>query len=323
MKDLAIGIDLGGTNLKGVVMEKNGAMQLLTRVPTQAAKGGQQVLKNIIGLVSELMAKQGGAERIIGVGIGTPGFIDGDGTILGGAENIPGWKRTQVFQPILQATGLRVVAGNDVTVAALAESRYGAGRGVQNVALLALGTGIGGGVMINGHVYKGTHGMAAELGHIPVETGGRQCNCGQRGCVEQYASSPGIAANAREFCKSIPVGQRTAFVEEVLARPDQVSAKTVYEYLNTGDPVALRVHEYSADMLARAVGVILNVLSPDRVILGGGVMKRNHHMVDSMTKLAPRYAWPQIAERCDYRMAECGEDAGVKGAAALVFDELV
>lgn len=322
MEKLAIGIDLGGTNLKGIVMGSDGEGRHVTRVPTEAQKGGQQVLQNILTLVDLLVQKVHGEAEILGVGLGSPGFIDKDGTVLGGAENLPGWKGTQIYAPIMERFGLRTTAANDVTVAALAELKYGAGKGVDNLVCFALGTGIGGGIAINGRLYKGTHGMAGELGHIVVETDGVQCNCGQRGCVERYASATGIVRLAREYAAGAAEGEKTPFVRLVNEKPSEVTSKMVYDYVAEKDPVALKVHETACEMLGRAVGITLNALAPDRVVLGGGVMMAGEVILEGVSRHGSRYCWPAIFERCDIVSAQMGEDAGVMGAAGMVFEEL-
>jgi glucokinase len=322
MEKLAIGIDLGGTNLKGIVMNEQGEGRHLTRIPTEAKKGGQKVLENILTLIDKLLQKERSKEDIIGVGIGTPGFVDRDGTVIGGAENLPGWKGTNLYDPIQKRFGLPATAGNDVTVAALAESRFGAGKGVKNMVCFALGTGIGGGLVIGGNLYKGAHGMAGEIGHISVETNGLQCNCGQKGCVEQYASAPGIVAMAIRVCKELDAKQQTAFAREVLHKPQSLTSKIVYDYVKKNDPVACRVNELVCEKLARAVGVIINVLSPDRIILGGGVMMAGQIIVDTVSRYVPQFCWPEIWKRCDIAIAQLEENAGVLGAAGLVFEDL-
>jgi glucokinase len=324
MEKIAIGIDLGGTNLKGIIMNEQGDGRHLSRIPTEAKKGGQKVLDNILTLIEKLIQKEGSKDNIIGVGIGTPGFVDRDGTVIGGAENLPGWKGTRLYDPIQQRFGLPATAGNDVTVATLAESRFGAGKGVKNMVCLALGTGIGGGLVINDQLYKGTHGMAGEFGHISVETNGLQCNCGQKGCVEQYASATGIVEAAIRLCKDLDAKdtkQQTAFVHEVLRKPQSLTSKIVYDYVKKNDPVACRVNEYVCEMLARAIGVIVNGLSPDRIILGGGVMMAGQVIVDTVSRYVPQFCWPEIWKRCDIAIAQLEENAGVLGAAGLVFED--
>jgi glucokinase len=318
----AIGIDLGGTNLKGIVMNQDGSFRHLTRVPTQAEKGGATVLANILRLVGELVEKEGSTRNIVGVGIGTPGFVDEDGTVLGGAENLPGWKGTQIYKPILDKFGLRAAACNDVTVMALAESRYGAGRGVKNMVCLAMGTGIGGGIVINGHVYKGSHGMAGELGHISVETSGVQCNCGIKGCVECYASATGIVNLAKAYASQFEPSKPSALQRMALDTPEALSAKLIYDHAKDGDEFGVFVNDRACRKLAVSIGMFLNSLAPDRIVLGGGVMMAGQIIIDTVSKHVPKHCWPQIWERCDIVAAELGENAGVLGAAALAFDEL-
>ncbi|NLG17402.1 MAG: ROK family protein [Fibrobacter sp.] len=322
MEKAAIGIDLGGTNLKGIIMNDKGQGRHLTRVPTEAEKGGAHVLENILVLIEKLIAQEGSKDHISGVGIGTPGFVDDDGTVLGGAENLPGWKGTQIYKPILEKFGLKAIAANDVTVAALAEAKYGAGKGVRNSVCFALGTGIGGGIVIENHLYKGTHGMAGELGHIVVETNGIPCNCGQKGCVERYASATGIVNLAKKLSAEKKGKDETQFTKEVNGNPSAVTSKMVYDFVKKSDPVAMNVNEIACDMLARAVGITLNALSPDRVILGGGVMMAGQVIIDTVSKYTPRYCWPAIWERCEIVIAQLGEDAGVLGSGAMVFEEL-
>ncbi len=321
MEQVAIGIDLGGTNLKGIVMNRDGEGRHLTRIPTEAKKGGQKVLENILTLIDKLILKEGSKDNIIGVGIGTPGFVDRDGTILGGAENLPGWKGMQIYEPIQQRFGLPATGGNDVTVTALAESRFGAGKGVKNMVCLALGTGIGGGIVVNGQLYKGSHGMAGELGHICVETNGLQCNCGQKGCVERYASATGIVDMAISVCQNLDAKNQTPFAHEVLRKPQSLTSKVVYDYVKKNDPVACRVNELVCEKLARCVGIIVNTLSPDRIILGGGVMMAGQVIIDTVSRYVPMFCWPEVWKRCDMAIAQLGENAGVLGAAGLVFED--
>lgn len=319
MEKSAIGIDLGGTNLKGIIIDKNGRGRHLTRIPTGAEKGGAHVMENILTLIGMLIEKEGTSETIMGVGIGTPGFVSVDG-IVDGAENLPGWKGTHLYEPVEKKFGFKTIGANDATVAALAEARFGAGRGVRNMVLLTLGTGIGGGMVIDHKLYTGTFGMAGELGHIIVETGGIQCNCGLKGCVERYASATGHVTLANLFADATPVGQETPFTRFVKGSPEAVSSKTIYDYVEQGDPVALKVHETASEMLGRLIGSICNSISPDLIILGGGVMKSGKIITDAVARYAAQNCWPMIWNKCRIELAQLSEDAGVLGAGAMVFD---
>ncbi|GBU20212.1 glucokinase [Fibrobacteres bacterium R8-0-B4] len=316
----AIGIDLGGTAIKGAVIDENGICGGVTRVPTEAAGGGRRILENILSLIEKLIKENGGsAGAFIGVGIGTPGFVDSDGSILNGGANLPGWTGMQVYAPIAERFGLRASAANDVTSVALAELMFGAGRGVQNMVCFALGTGVGGGIVTNGRLYKGSHGMAGEIGHIVVETDGEPCPCGQRGCVERYASATGIVKAALDFAKD--EGCKTDLAKSARENPGEVTSKLVYEYVAKGDALALKVHERACDMLGRAVGIIINTFSPDRVVLGGGVMMAGSVVLEAVKKYAALHCWPEIFKLCEIVPAQMGEDAGVLGAGALALEE--
>jgi len=317
----AIGIDLGGTAIKGTVMGEDGVCSHITRVPTEAQLGGARVLENILTLIDQLIAKSGlKPADFVGVGFGTPGFVDSDGTILGGAENLPGWKGTQVYAPIRERFGLKALGANDVTAVALAELKYGAGKGVNNIVCMALGTGLGGGIVTDGKLYKGTHGMAGEVGHITVEPDGYQCTCGRKGCVERYASATGIVHMALEFSNAASGGEITPFAEIARKNPDAVTSKMVYEYVAKSDAIALKVHNKMCSMLGRAVGALIDILSPDRIILGGGVMMAGDIIINTVKQHTKQHCWPAIFDRCEIVPAQLSEDAGVIGAASLALE---
>ncbi|MDR2694276.1 MAG: ROK family protein [Chitinispirillales bacterium] len=317
----AIGIDLGGTAIKGAIIDEGGICGGVIRVPTEAQGGGRRIMENILSLIGRLAEGGGGPGAFIGVGIGTPGFVDSDGVILNGGANLPGWTGMQVYAPIAERFGLRSSAANDVTSVALAELMFGAGRGVKNMVCFALGTGVGGGIVTNGRLYKGSHGMAGEIGHIVVETNGEECPCGQRGCVERYASATGIVKMAAAMAKEAADGNVTELAEFVRANPGEVTSKLVYEYAAKGDALALRVHERACDMLGRAVGIVINTFSPDRVVLGGGVMMAGSVVLEAVKRYAALHCWPEIFKLCEIVPARMGEDAGVLGAGALALEE--
>jgi glucokinase len=321
-KKTAIGIDLGGTTIKGAVMDEDGDCSHVVRVPTEGHLGGERILANIIALIGDLISKSGRpAPDFAGIGIGTPGFVGGDGTMLDGGANLPGWKGMQIYAPIRERFGLGVSAVNDVTAVALAELKFGAGRGVNNIVCFALGTGVGGGIVTNGRLYKGTYGMAGEVGHIVVETNGLPCPCGQNGCVERYASATGIVNLALEYAKEAEGSDATEFSELARRNPAGITSKLVYEYVAKADAVALRVHHTACDMLGRAVGITINTLSPDRVVLGGGVMMAGDVILEAVKTYAARCCWQAIFERCQIVPAQMSEDPGVMGAGALAFEE--
>jgi glucokinase len=319
MKQYAIGIDIGGTTVKGAIIAGDGLIRRRMRVPTDTSLNGARILETVITIIGRLIEQEGGSDHVFGVGIGAPGFIDRDGTVIGKAVNLPGWEGMQLCRPVKERFALRAVAANDALAMTLAEARFGAGRGVADMVCYALGTGIGGGIVTGGNLHHGTRGMAGEFGHVSIDPGGIPCGCGQKGCVERYASAPGIVYWAREICETGRV-EETDFVRIVRAGGDAVTAKLVYEFVNRGDPVARRVNEFVCDKLSRAVGITINTLAPELVVLGGGVMMAGQVIVDTVRKHLPKYSLPEMLKTCEVRAAELGEDAGVIGAGALVFD---
>lgn len=317
----SIGIDLGGTTIKGIILGSDGFRSEIVRVPTFETSGGKTVLENIITLIERLLAETRNKCEIIGIGIGSPGFIDSNGIVLGGAENVPGWKGTQIYAPLVEKFRVPVKAANDVTVMAYGEYRFGAARGIKNCVCLALGTGVGGGLIIDGNLYSGTHGMAGEIGHICIDTNGVMCNCGQKGCLEKYVSAPGIVAVAIAECEKMKEKSSTAFVKYVTSTPDRLTSRIVYDYVKSGDPVALHINELVCDKLARGIGIAANIIAPDRVVLGGGVMMAGQIIIDTVKKYVSGYCWRSIYERFDIAIAELGEDAGVLGAAAMMIGD--
>lgn len=317
----AIGIDLGGTTIKGAVMDSNGVVTNVTRVPTEADKGAPRVMENIVALIGDLIKASGKTPQdFIGAGVCVPGFVDENGIVVGGGEQIKGWTGTDIYTPIKNKYGFNVSAANDVTAVALAELMYGAGRGVNNIVCFALGTGVGGGIVTDGKLYKGTHGMAAEIGHIVVETNGLPCNCGQYGCVERYASATGIVNMAKHIVQLGSGWDDCELCKLIKTEPDAVTCKLIYELAAKGDKLALRVNEDACEMLGRAIGILMNTMAPDRVILGGGVMMAGDIILNEVKKTSANYCWPAIYERCEIVRAQMEEDAGVMGAGALAFE---
>jgi glucokinase len=279
------------------------------------------MLDAILRIIATIAEQVGGTKNFCGVGIGTPGFVDRDGTIIGRAVNLPGWEGTRLYEPIMERYGLKAVAANDATAAALAEARFGAGQGVENCVFYSIGTGIGGGIVAGGRVQYGGRGMAGEFGHVSIDHEGLPCGCGQRGCVERYASGPAIVSWARSLCDSTNV-EATDFVQTVRVAGESLTARRVYEFVNQGDAVALRVNDFVCDKLARAIGSTITALAPDRVVLGGGVMMAGQVIIDTVKKHLPQYTLPEMLGNCEIRAAQLGEGAGVIGAGCLVFEAI-
>jgi len=322
MARYAIGIDVGGTSVKAVILSENGRASHLTARPTRPSDKPTAVLDIVLSLIGGLIKKRGSIKNILGVGVGTPGSIDASGTVIGGAHNIPGWLGTRVFKPIVKQFGLSAVACNDAAAMTLAEWRYGAAAGFSNVVGLALGTGIGGGMVLGNRLYEGACGLAGEFGHVSVDYNGVPCKCGQRGCAERYASATGIVQTAHALCAGLAAKDQTPFSRLVKEAPLPLTSKTVFDYVKKGDNVALGVVEEVCDKLARIIGVIVNTLSPERIVLGGGVMNAGRVIIDTTRKKLPRYCLIDSRNNCTLVCAGLGDQAGVIGAAQLVFEKM-
>lgn len=312
----AIGLDVGGTNLKCGILTPGGRLLACRKRKTEVQKGRDGVLANICSLIRETLAeKKLTLKSVAGIGLGTPGYVvEG---VIHGAPNMPGWHGTPIIDIMEREFGVPFFASNDVTLAALAEYRYGQKAAVNNMVLYAIGTGIGGGLIINGSVYEGSFGMAGELGHQIVENNGRRCGCGIRGCVEAYSSTVGLIALARE---RLP-GSSSLILQMASGDLDKVTPKIIYDAAKRGDKPALEINDIACRYLATAIGGMINILSPDLVVLGGGVMQAGEIILNKVREYLPSFALPDLLARCRLDFAKLGEDAGVVGCGAFVFEK--
>jgi glucokinase len=269
MPDFSIGVDLGGTNLR--IAAVSGAGELLQKVEltTKFALGRDYVIQEMCEEIQLLSSKFRANGNFQGVGVGVPGIIDIHTGTLRKAANLPGWENYPVRAEIERRLEARVVLDNDARVAALGEQWLGAGRGVENMAILTLGTGIGGGIVLGGKIWHGVNGMAGEFGHVTIEPEGQPCGCGNRGCAEQYASASAIVRMARE---AIGSGAAPAMAQAA-ASDAEFGAKALYDLALGGNSGAQRIFE----TVGRALGILLadlvNVLNLEMFVLGGGVSR--------------------------------------------------
>ena len=317
MSKYYLGVDLGASLIKFMLMGEDGVPGPVRRLPTCGEKGPDAVLKQLgeaIGLAKEELS---GEESLEGIGLGTPGLIGAGGEIIGEAVNIPGWRDVNLKEIIELEAELPVIVQNDVNLTALGEYVYYAEEGVRNLVCISIGTGIGGGFVINDELYTGSHGLAAEIGHIIVEPEGIECNCGQRGCLEAYASANGILFN----CKRLAVKFPSALAELCTGNAEWVTAELVYTYARQGDKLALEVHDLAGRMLARAIGQVMNLLAPDVIVLCGGVMNSADMILPAVLEALPQYSIDVIRERCSVVPGTLGQNAGVTGAALYALQE--
>jgi glucokinase len=272
MPDFSIGVDLGGTNLRIAAISTEGQLLEKITLGVKVALGRDHVIGEMCDAILRLTEQYRGTGKFVGAGIGVPGIIDMQTGMLRKSANLPGWEDYPVRAEIERRLGFskneaRVVLENDANVAALGEQWLGAARGVPNMAVVTLGTGIGGGIVLNGKIWHGMNGMAGEFGHVPVEPEGHPCGCGSRGCAEQYASASAIVRMARE---AIASGEAPELAR-AFSSDAEFGAKSIYNLAIQGDEHARRIFRNFGRYLGILLAGLVNVLNLDMFVLGGGV----------------------------------------------------
>lgn len=314
-----VGVDLGGTNIVvGLLPMDGGEVLGLRSMPTDSGRGAKFVVDRILGMVEHSIAEvlathDGTRDQIAGVGIGSPGPLDRrTGTVI----NTPnlGWRNFPLRDLISNAVHLPATLDNDANCATYGEWWLGAGRGTRALVGLTLGTGIGGGIVLNGEIFHGCSDVAGEIGHMTIDSNGRRCKCGNYGCLEQYASGPAIALRAVE---GIEAGAESVLEEMVNGRMDDITAATVYEATVQGDAYATEVMKDTAKFLGAGVASIINVLNPEMVVIAGGVTRAGDTLFEPLRAEVRRRAFTSAQECCKIVSAELPGTAGVVGAAAV------
>lgn len=318
-KKWVMGVDLGGTNIVVGVLPIDGGsgdVLALKSEPTEAHRGAKYVVDKIVLLIeearAEVVAQFGGSRSdFAGIGIGSPGPLNRPtGTVI----NTPnlGWRNFPLRDLVSNAVNLPAVLDNDANCATYGEWWLGAGRNVNTLIGLTLGTGIGGGIVLNGEIFHGVSDAAGEIGHMTIEANGRKCPCGNYGCLEAYASGPAIAARAAEGIES---GAESMLTDLVAGELDKITAATVYEAVILGDPYANDVMRETAKFLGAGVGNIINIFNPEMVVIAGGVTKAGDHLFVPLRAEARRRAFKSAMDACQITPALLPGTAGVIGAA--------
>ena len=303
------GVDLGGTTVKIAYFDREGNLLDKWEIPTVTENKGAQILTDIAASIrGYLERKQIPDSSILGIGIGVPGPVDKKG-VVNRCENL-GWGVFNVEEALSELTGFPVKAGNDATVAALGECWKGGGKNYESMILVTLGTGVGGGIIINGQPLYGRTGAAGEIGHMVLNAQDTQhCNCGKYGCAEQYCSATGIVRTAK---RCLNRDRR----DSVLRQVENLTCKDIFDGAAAGDLVAIDILEQVYDKLAEYLADICCVLDPDAVIIGGGVSKAGTVLLDGIRRHFHKYIFHAIAG-VEFALAKLGNDAGAYGAFKL------
>lgn len=306
------GVDLGGTTVKIAYFDENGTMLAKWEILTVTEGGGKRILPDIAASILQYIAQKSiDPADIIGVGIGVPGPVNSRG-VVNKCINL-GWGVFNIAQELSDLVGFPVRAGNDANVAALGEYWKGGGKGCDNMVFVTLGTGVGGGIVIEGQLLHGSHGSGAEIGHMVLNRDETEhCNCGKRGCVEQYCSATGIVRLAHQFLDASEDDSK-------LRHCAPLTCKDIFDCGKAGDPLALdildRYYHYMGEFLAN----VCNVIDPEAVVLGGGVSRAGQMLLDGIRPYFDRYVF-HAASGARFTLASLGNDAGAYGAFKLALD---
>jgi glucokinase len=313
MKKYYVGLDFGGTNLKaGLVTQATGQVTHLSSLPTASHEGPEEVMKRMASLIESSIA-QVDRDDLGGIGIGVPGVIDLDNGVTKFLPNLPGnWPEVPLAQTIQKITGLPVKLLNDVRAITYGEWQFGAGRGSDSMACFAIGTGIGGGLVVNNQLVLGIGGTAGELGHITVDFNGPICGCGNRGCVETFASGPAIAAMG---IKAVSQGLTTSIGQLAGYDLNKITPELIYRAAMDGDAIALDIYRQAGFYLGIAVANLLVSVGTRKVVIAGGVAQAGDLLLDGVRKTIRERVKMMPVEQVEIVPASLGTQAGIIGVA--------
>ena len=304
------GIDVGGTTVKCGLFKTDGVLVEKWEIPTRTENNGSEIVPDVAKTIEEKLAEKNiSKEEVDGIGIGVPGPVNAEGNVIAAVNLFWGYKK--LSKELNELTGLTVKVGNDANVAALGEAWKGAAAGAKNVILVTLGTGVGGGIIVDGKIVAGHHGAGGEIGHANVmhdET--ETCNCGNKGCLEQYTSATGIVRLAKQELAS-------SEAPSVLREEKELSAKAVLDGYKSGDALSVRVMDKVGEILGGALAMFTAVVDPETIVIGGGVSKAGQPLVDCIASHYKKYAFSACRET-PIVIANLGNDAGIYGAAKMV-----
>jgi glucokinase len=314
MGNVLIGIDLGGTNIKVGCFDLNLKLLKKAALETAADMGPQAVVERMAEIIGRLVGQCGfKLGDIAAAGIGTPGPADYKAGIIINSTNMPKFKNVPIRQMLSDTLNCPVAFDNDANVACLGEFVAGAGRNITDMVFFTLGTGIGGGIISDGKLVRGSGGNAAELGHIIIYPDGRVCNCGQRGCAEAYASANNTAKRAKEAVEN---GEQSS-LKKVLEQKGEITCKDVYDHLKKGDALAKKITDETAKALAILCINMLHTTEPQRIVFAGGMIAAGDILLDRIKYYFNQEIWKLKKETVEICFATLGEDAGIIGAAAM------
>jgi glucokinase len=304
---VVIGVDLGGTNLRTALVSQNGEVVDKVKEPTRASDGHATVVRKLIeNIKAQLNRALRNGTKISAVGVGAPGVIHADTGVVVTSPNFPDWNNLPLKKELEAAIALPVYIENDANAAALGEQWRGAAQGITSMIFLTLGTGVGGGIVLNGRIWPGADGMAGEIGHMTIIPDGRRCGCGNTGCLEMYASSRGVVMTYLERS----------------SRVNGITSEDIYQAARSGDTLAGDVMKDMGHWLGIGIANLINIFNPEMIVIGGGVKDAWSLFIDATREEIKKRAFEYPATRTQIVPSRLGDDAGMIGAAALAFQKL-
>jgi len=311
-------VDLGGTKIITAIISPLGEIIARNYQPTLASEGLQLVIERLISGIDHLLRQNNlSPSQLSAISIAAAGIIDIKKGIITEAPNLPGWRNIPLRSIVEERYKIPTFLINDADAAALGEHRFGAGRGLNNLILLTLGTGVGGGIIINGKLYLGSTGSAAEIGHTIVEVNGPKCRCGNIGCLETLASGTAIA---EEAVSRIRQGSKSSLSEIMKGKIEDITAEKVYLAAKNGDSLALEVITRAAYYLGIASVNLVNIFNPEMIIIGGSVAEMGDLLLEPVRQMVRERAFPLLAQAVRIVPAQLGNDAGIFGAAIFALE---
>lgn len=319
MKKYCIGIDLGGTFIKFGLLDADRKPSKTFQLPTPQGRGADGVIEQMIAGARQAMEQAGlAADDVLAVGVGCPGPLSMTKGIVYDTPNIPGMKNVPLRDKLSGPLGLPAALENDANAAGFGEFVCGAGQGTKHMVLLTLGTGLGGGVVVDGKVVRGAHEIGAELGHLIIVPDGRLCGCGQRGCIEQYCSATFMSQNA---AKTLKEGRRKSSLQTVLKAKGEITSKDINEARRAGDEFAAEVWDEMCRYLAMGCVSFARILDPDKIVLAGGMAAAGDDLLGPVREHYQALHWKLTEPKTEIVLAKLGNDAGVIGAAGVAWQE--
>ena len=310
---IAIGVDIGGTSIKGAAINNKGEILDRFSIKMDRFASPEETYGKIGDEINHFLLDKKYRKEVVGIGLGVPGILDRDNGIVKSSPNMPLWINFNIVDFVEKRANLPVKIVNDASSAALGEAKFGSGKNFNNIVMITLGTGVGGGLILNGKLYDGQGGTGAQLGHSIIRYNGRQCNCGRKGCLEAYASATALIKEANL--------RKAKYPESILNKINCIEAKNVFDLAKEGDKLASKLVKEYITYLSEGLLDICNVFRPDVILLSGGVANVGQYLISRVTKYLAKHNYGYTnAPIVPVKLASLGYDSGKIGAASLFFE---